>query len=324
MSSTLTRRKPSALAQLDDKATLARANFEVLRRSGRKASTVHQYTQTERQWSDWCQAHGLAPANFEVVYVDLFFQSLKDQYSRVTLQNKLSHLRKVVEALATSSDATAGLYTRQWQALKAYRIDPTWGGKNEHKRAGKRIHTATVWEAIHADASNELMQARNAAFYALLFFAGLRREELRTLKWESIDFESKVIRVVGGKKRAQNESDNVPMLGDLAAILKAWCHQQTMAAKGKARQYIISAVRKGGKLGPDKPIASGAVYELMRVYDAMPHDARHTLVTSLLEKGVPVHTVQKIARHKRADTTMRYAHALEAAELAKSVPNPYG
>ena len=71
-------------------------------------------------------------------------------------------------------------------------------------------------------------------------------------------------------------------------------------------------------------IASGAVYELMRPYDAMPHDARHTLVTNLLEKNVPLHTTQKIARHNRGETTMGYAHAMEAEQLAKTVPNPYG
>jgi integrase len=320
MTKALATRKQSELANVD----LARANFEVLRRSGRKASTVHQYTQTEAQWQGWCTANGLDPANFEVAYVDRFFQSLKDQYSRVTLQNKLSHLRKAVEALAASSDETAGLYTRQWQALKAYKIDCTWGGPNSHKRGGRRVNTATVWEAIHADGSNALMQSRNAAFYALLFFAGLRRSELRNLQWEHVDFDSKVIKVIGGKKRAANESDNVPMLGDLIAILKTWRTMQTQAADGNPRQYVMSAIRKGGKLGSDKPLASGAVYDLMAVYDAMPHDARHTLVTNLLEKAVPVHIVQKIARHKKAETTMRYAHSVEASELAKTVPDPYG
>jgi integrase len=168
------------------------------------------------------------------------------------------------------------------------------------------------------------MRARNAAFYALLFFAGLRREELRTLKWSQIDFERSVLRVVGGKKRAQGEADTIPLLGSLPAILASWRAAQTAAANGAPRTYVMCAVRKGGHLGKDRPLASGAVYELMRPWDAMPHDARHTLVTNLLDKHVPVHTVQTIARHRRGETTLHYAHSLEAEQLAKTLPDPYG
>ncbi len=313
---------PSTLASLTT-ADITRANFEILRRAGRKASTVDQYTRTEKLWMAFCATHGLNAANFEVVYVDAFFQSIKEAYSRVTLQNMLSHLRKVVEAIAASSDDTAALYLRQLQALRHYKIDPMWGGVNTRKRAGKRVDTATVWAAIHADAPTPLAKGRNAALYALLFFGGLRREELRQLTWANIDFERSVIKVVGGKKRARNESDEVPMLGDLKSILNQWRALQTASANA-ARVYVICAVNKGGNLKPDRPIASGAIYDLMRPYNAMPHDARHTLVTSLLDKGVALHTTQKIARHKRGETTMQYAHAMEAEQLAKTVPNPYG
>jgi len=217
----------------------------------------------------------------------------------VTLQNMLSHLRKVVEAIAASSDDTAALYLRQLQALKHYKIDPMWGGTNQRKRAGKRVDTATVWAAIHADAPTPLAKVRNAALYALLFFAGLRREELRQLQCAHVDFERSIIKVVGGKKRARNESDEVPMLGDLKSILTQWQAVQLASTGGAVRAYVICAVNKGGKLKADKPIASGAIYDLMRSYEAMPHDARHTLVTNLLDKGVALHTTQKIARHKR-------------------------
>jgi integrase len=235
----------------------------------------------------------------------------------------LSHLRKLVEAVAASSDETAALYLRQLQALKQYKIDPMWGGANSRKRAGKRVDTSTVWEAIHADAPTPLAKGRNAALYALLFFAGLRREELRQLTWAHVDFERSVIKVVGGKKRARNQSDEVPMLGDLKAILSQWRTMQTASAHA-ARTYVICAVNKAGQFKADKPIASGSIYDLMRPSEAIPHDARHTLVTSLLDKGVALHTTQKIARHKRGETTLHYAHAMEAEQLAKTVPNPYG
>jgi integrase len=44
------------------------------------------------------------------------------------------------------------------------------------------------------------------------------------------------------------------------------------------------------------------------------HDLRHTMVTLLLELGVPPHIVQALARHANVDLTLRiYAHANLAA-----------
>lgn len=54
------------------------------------------------------------------------------------------------------------------------------------------------------------------------------------------------------------------------------------------------------------------------------YDVQHTLVTNLLEKNVLLHTTQKIALHKRGETTIGYAHAMEAEKLANIVTNPYG
>ena len=40
------------------------------------------------------------------------------------------------------------------------------------------------------------------------------------------------------------------------------------------------------------------------------HDLRHTMVTLLLELGVPPHIVQALARHANIEITMKiYAHA---------------
>jgi integrase len=41
------------------------------------------------------------------------------------------------------------------------------------------------------------------------------------------------------------------------------------------------------------------------------HDTRHTAITRLLEKGVPLHTVAKIAGHSNQAMTMRYAHVAD-------------
>ena len=45
--------------------------------------------------------------------------------------------------------------------------------------------------------------------------------------------------------------------------------------------------------------------------DARLHDLRHTWITRMLERGVPVHIVQVLAGHSKISTTMKYVHVIE-------------
>lgn len=38
------------------------------------------------------------------------------------------------------------------------------------------------------------------------------------------------------------------------------------------------------------------------------HTLRHTFCSNLIQKGIPITTIQKLANHKKLQTTMRYAH----------------
>ena len=42
--------------------------------------------------------------------------------------------------------------------------------------------------------------------------------------------------------------------------------------------------------------------------DATIHKIRHTFCSRLVEKGVPLPVIQKLAGHKKITTTMLYAH----------------
>ena len=48
------------------------------------------------------------------------------------------------------------------------------------------------------------------------------------------------------------------------------------------------------------------------------HTLRHTFCSNLIQKGIPVTTIQKLANHKKIQTTMRYAH-LNDIELERAV-----
>ena len=46
------------------------------------------------------------------------------------------------------------------------------------------------------------------------------------------------------------------------------------------------------------------------------HDLRHTAITRMVEKGIPLPVVQEIAGHTKIETTMRYNHTIPAQKLA--------
>jgi len=251
----------------------------------------------------FCAAHGLSAANFEAVYVDAFFQTVKDYYSRVTLQNMLSHLRKVVEAIAASSDDSAALYLRQLQALKHYKIDPLCGGTNTRKRAGKRVDTATVWAAIHADAPTPLAKVRNASLYALLFFAGLRREELRQLTWEHVDFERGLLFLPNSKSGKRTVVLNGPALSVLQAL-------------PRLGTYVIAG------RDPNRPRADlnkpwAALKRQAGLAELRLHDLRHSFASFGAGAGLGLPVIGKLLGHAKAATTDRYAH-LDADPLRRA------
>ena len=78
-----------------------------------------------------------------------------------------------------------------------------------------------------------------------------------------------------------------------------------------------------GKMEPDQKTIFGwttyarflQVWKQMQLHlgwqddeQAVPHSCRHTFVTNLVQRGVPIAMVQKLAGHKSVSMTMKYTH----------------
>lgn len=141
--------------------------------------------------------------------------------------------------------------------------------------------------------------------------AGLRRGEIRALKWTDLDFERKTIKVArafwnnaehtpkSGKPRT------VPMTPELHAALKAHKHlrgERVLCTESGApvtdyiaRGWMGAVMRRAGIGNPDENL--GAIHVL-----------RHTFCSHLAAAGVPVTAIQALAGHAELKTTMRYMH----------------
>lgn len=153
--------------------------------------------------------------------------------------------------------------------------------------------------------------ARDCAVIALMYAAGLRREEVVTLDLESYDVSTGRL-VVHGKRN----KDRTGYLNNGAAhALADW-----LTVRGDNPGPLFLAVNKGGKIN-HRRMTPQAVYNLLAkradlagVRTFSPHDLRRTFVSDLLDAGADITTVAKMAGHASVTTTSRYDRRPEAAK----------
>ena len=132
----------------------------------------------------------------------------------------------------------------------------------------------------------------------LLVLTGMRRDEIRDLRWEHVDWRRSMLRLADSKtgKRDVVVSDEVmELLGRLA---------QT---KGNPRQGLVVCSRQGNKLY-SLGNTWGIVRRLAGIPDVRLHDLRHSVASDAIMNGVPLEVVGKMLGHRNYRTTQRYAH----------------
>lgn len=146
---------------------------------------------------------------------------------------------------------------------------------------------------------------RDRAYLSLMLYGLLRSGEVVKLNVSDLLLKDKSgeVRIRQGKGR----KDATVKLGNEARTnLKAWLAihpggDALFPGKGSGRISQRQVERRVKEIG----LAAG-------LDDMWAHRARHWGITYLLnEKGLPLPIVQKMARHKRGDTTMRYAVATD-------------
>ncbi len=165
---------------------------------------------------------------------------------------------------------------------------------------------------------------RDAAVIAIMYSGGLRREEVTKLDLEDYDDANRKL-IVHGKRSKER---NVYLVDGAVAALKHW-----MRIRGNEPGPVFLEVNKGGNLVEGKRITTQAIYYLLKsrakragVDNFSPHDIRRTFVSDLLEAGVDIATVARMAGHSSVDTTARYDRRPEQAKqrAAMLLRIPYG
>ena len=185
----------------------------------------------------------------------------------------------------------------------------------------------------------DALPAEDRALWATALYAGLRRGELRALRWSDVDLEGRVIRVERGWDQEEGEQDGkskaarrtVPIIIRLAPILAG--HKLATGRDDDALVFGITAeqsfdpstVRRralaawGWKQASSKQRHGPATAWVRAREDALDpiglHESRHTFASLMIAAGCNAKALSKIMGHASIAITFDiYGHLMPGGE----------
>jgi integrase len=168
-----------------------------------------------------------------------------------------------------------------------------------------------VLDATHnADWADGFDRARAAAMVGMALYAGLRRSEILHLTFSDVNLDDGSIRVVRGKGRGGGKDRITYAAPELGALLRAYVEERRRTQRTSV-EFFTS--RRGGK--GISAVTFKRIVERVRATAGVPfslHRLRHSFVTMLLRRNVPIHVVRELAGHRDIKTTERYTRVFDA------------
>ena len=131
-----------------------------------------------------------------------------------------------------------------------------------------------------------------------LYYAGLRLDEARNLKWQDLDFDREVIHL----KTAKGDKERVVFLHKrLVEVLNMFGKKETGLI------FVSQRDEKYNKRTIQQIIKSSSKKAGIKK-NATPHTLRHSFATHLLESGADIRYIQQLLGHKDLKTTQIYTH----------------
>lgn len=224
--------------------------------------------------------------------------SLKKQFAPATAKKMLCALKRVLKEAYKLGLMSLEDYVR---ATTLEPIDtPTTKPRG---RALSLSEIATLMDEVLGEKSCAI-DVRDAALIAILRGSGLRRNEVVNLKVKDFEKSTGALEIQFGKRGSYRK---VYLPDDAISLVEAW-----LDVRGRKPGPLICHVRKGG-IVELRPLSPDAVLKILRsrgnragLSQFSPHDFRRTFCSDLLDAGVDIATVQKLAGHSSPAVTSKY------------------
>ncbi|HVP02648.1 MAG TPA: site-specific integrase, partial [Solirubrobacteraceae bacterium] len=170
----------------------------------------------------------------------------------------------------------------------------------------------------------DALPAEDRALWATAFYAGLRRGELRALRWDDIDLDAAELRVrrswddVAGEQTPKSAagSRDVPIVPQLARLLRE--HRMRTGRRGEALVFGRTDAEPFGRESVRR--RADTAWREAKLERVGLHDARHTFTSYLPAAGVTIKQAQTYAGHSDSRMTLDvYARAIPGMLAADAV-----
>ncbi|MBO0843019.1 MAG: tyrosine recombinase XerC, partial [Nocardioides sp.] len=216
--------------------------------------------------------------------------------SRTTIARRATAARGftawLVRTGRAATDAGAAL-----GSPKAHRVLPAVLRQDE---AESLLHAA-IAAADTPSEDPDPAGVRDVAVLELLYATGIRVGELVGLDLDDVDYERRVVRVLGKGRKERT----VPFGGPAARALDRWVvHGRPHLARDGSGPALFLGVR-GGRLGQRavRTLVHARLADVDGAPDLGPHGLRHSAATHLLEGGADLRSVQELLGHASLATT---------------------
>ncbi len=255
-----------------------------------KASTLAGYEAIWRRFATWAQNRGLQyfhevqPADAEAYGADLWASKV----SPATFNAHIKFLRSAFAAL----ELKAGLATNPWSRLKT---------KQKTVGEGRRNLSMEELQTVMARAEGNLH-----LMLAVGLFTGMRLGDVVNLRWDCLDFDRGLARVIPKKTERYGKVVEVPLRGELIGLLRE--HQQNNGSEfvfpKERAEHAANASNLTGRIQrffetcgiqtTEEPKHGHRRRAIVRVGF---HSLRHSFVSLCAKAGAPLHIIQKLVGH---------------------------
>jgi integrase len=279
--------------------------------------------------------------------LDINFHPAQIAWDELEVSHASAIRSKLIEEYAVSTarrhwTAFRGVIRWCWRleqmpSDRAQRILDLPAIKGETPPAGRSLTRVELRRLIGAAREGEVIGVRDRALVALLYGAGLRRQEAVDAMWEDLDLSSRRLKITGkGRKTAE-----VFLPAWAARDLRAWGnlvglrtgvspHPNGWRALVEHGGHLLCPIDRKGVPRWRARLSANAAWKRIKLLgerarvECTPHDLRRSMVTELLDAGAELGLVQDLARHSDPRTTRRYDRrpGQRRAAAADLLPDP--
>ncbi len=243
---------------------------------------------------------GLRNAHFTVLHDNFRAHMLENKLAHATIKMRLAAFRSFL-SYAHSLDicCTDGRHLKDKIKVETFRDTRGIDGDKIEKllKAPARLYGARSIRAL-----------RDEAMLALMVENGLRRAEVCKLNVGDFVLEEMRLSILGKGRGTQREW--ITLSGDVAETILAYL--RALGHEGDKGPLFRNLDRNPEFAG--ERLTSDALYKIVGAYGRAiklkihlrPHKLRHSCITNALDAGFAIRDVQKLARHKNPEMTMRY------------------